>query len=92
MEVKKYTIAGEVFTMKFPSYKRCERVREVMGEEIVKMQETGKVSDIQKFLDGMKECLDGNFDILVADEISIGQMEILTGVMNDFFILSREIV
>jgi len=91
MEAKKYTIAGKEFTMRFPSYSRCEKAREVMGDELANMA-NGSVKDFDKFLGGCKEVLDGDLSEFNSENLTLGRMEVLTGAIMDFFTLSRETV
>lgn len=81
MESKKYIIAGKEFTMKFPSYRRCAKVRELFGDDF---QGT---FDFNKSLEALKEMLDGDFSVVNDDTISYG---IVTEVATDFFTRSRE--
>lgn len=91
MEAKKYTIAGKEFTMKFPSYPRCESVRSAMGEELANIA-SGSIKDMEKFLAGCKEVLDGDFTEFNSETLTLGRVEILITAVLDFFTLSREIV
>ena len=91
MEAKKYTIAGKEFTMRFPSYPRCEKVREAIGDEFANLA-SGSIKDMNKFLNGCKEVLDGDFSEINEDNLTLGRVEVLTGAIVDFFTLSRETV
>jgi hypothetical protein len=81
MEKQKFTIADKEFTLKFPSYKRCQRVRELLGADFQ------EIFDFNKSLEALKEMLDGDFSVVNEDNISYG---IVTKAVTDFFTLSRE--
>lgn len=81
MEAKKYTIAGKEFTMKFPSYKRCQKVRELLGDDFQ------QIFDFGKSLEALQEMLEGDFSVITDDTISYGTIVEVSG---DFFISSRE--
>ena len=81
MEAKKYTIAGKEFTMKFPSYKRCQTVRTLLGDDFQ------QIFDFEKSVLALKEMLDGDFSVVNDDNISYGTAVEVSG---DFFMQSRE--
>lgn len=83
MEKQKFTIAEKEFTLKFPSYKRCQRVRELLGEDFQ------QIFDFAKSLEALNEMLDGDTSVLNEDNISYGTV---TNVVTGFFTSSREIV
>ena len=83
MEKQKYTIADKEFTLKFPSYKRCQTVRNLLGEDFQ------QIFDFAKSLEALKEMLDGDFSVINEDNISYGTVVKVSG---DFFISSRETV
>ena len=82
MDSKKYTIAGKEFTMKFPSYRRCAKVRELLGEDFQ------QIFDFNKSVEALKEMLEGDYSVVNEDTIAYGT---LAKVAADFFTLSREI-
>ena len=83
METKKYTIAGKEFTMRFPSYKRCAKVRELLGEDFT------QIFDFTKSSEALKEMVDGDFSVVNEETIAYGT---IVKVASDFFTTSREIV
>jgi hypothetical protein len=82
MEKQKFTIAEKEFTLKFPSYKRCQKVRELLGEDFQ------QIFDFAKSLEALNEMLDGDTSVLNEDNISYGTV---TNVVTGFFTSSREI-
>lgn len=83
MEKTKFTIAEKEFTMKFPSYKRCQKVRELLGDDFQ------QIFDFNKSVEALKEMVDGDFTAINEDNISYGT---IAKVATDFFISSRETV
>lgn len=82
MEAKKYKIADKEFTMLFPSYKRCAKVRELLGENFKDAFEADKA------VASLKEMLSGELELITDETISFG---IVMKVVGDFFLLSKEI-
>ena len=82
MEAKTYTIADKPFTLKFPSYRRCQKVRELLGEDFQ------QIFDFGKSVEALKEMVDGDFSAITEDTIAYGTV---AKVAEGFFMSSREI-
>ena len=80
--------------MKFPSYNRCQKMRNEIGEQLnlaMTGQATAVDMDLTKLISALAVGYDGDWAGINVDDITIGQVEKLSEMLLDFFMSSREI-